>query len=81
LTVDSLLRLLKAKGAHSHAVSVGMGVPQAEEVYCLVKDGEHWEVYYAERGQKIDLEVFESEDEACDYLYEILKQDSSVWVR
>jgi len=79
MTVNALLRLLKEKGAHPDAVSVGLGVPQADEVYCLVKDGACWEVYYAERGQKVDLEVFESEDKACDYLYDVLKLDSSVW--
>ncbi|MGY6215086.1 hypothetical protein ACW73L_07990 [Methylolobus aquaticus] len=80
MTVDSLIRLLKEKGAHPNAVSVGIGVPRADEMYCLVKDGKRWEVYYAERGEKVDLEVFESEDDACTHLYDILKLDSSVWV-
>lgn len=80
MIINDLVRLLEEKGAHPDAVSVGVGVPQADEMYCLVKDGTRWEVYYAERGQKVDLEVFESEEDACTYLYDILKLDSSVWV-
>ena len=79
MTVNNLMCLLKEKGAYPNAVSVGIGVPQADEVYCLVNDGKRWEVYYAERGEKLDLEVFESEDDACTYLYDILRLDSSVW--
>jgi len=80
MTEDSLIRLLREKGASPNAVSIGIGVPQVDEMYCLVKDGKRWEVYYAERGEKVDLKVFESKDHACTYLYDILRLDSSVWV-
>lgn len=40
------------------------------EAYCLNKNGPVWEVYYSERGIKTGLRQFESEEQACDYLYE-----------
>ena len=37
--------------------------------YCLFFNGEIWEVYYSERGEKISLKVFDSEEVACDYFH------------
>lgn len=41
----------------------------ANEVYCLGKNGDVWEVYYSERGQKTSLEFFQTEDVACEFFY------------
>ncbi|MBN9647735.1 hypothetical protein J0L31_12120 [Terrisporobacter glycolicus] len=66
---------LKIQLIRSHvpedAYSLNGGLPN--EKYCLnyliVKK---WQVYYSERGVKTGLKEFDSEDEACNYLYELL---------
>lgn len=40
-----------------------------DERICLKKAGEKWEVYYSERGVKTTREFFDSESEACEYIY------------
>lgn len=43
------------------------GLPN--EQYCISKDGDNWEVYYSERGNKSGLIIFDNEDMACEYFY------------
>ena len=45
-----------------------------DDAYCLHYDnkGKVWEVYYTERGMKIELQYFRTEEEACDYFYKYL---------
>lgn len=43
------------------------GLPN--ECYCLNKEKNKWEVYYSERGVKSQIVQFDTEEEACDYLY------------
>ncbi|MCL2083433.1 MAG: hypothetical protein FWH04_09425 [Oscillospiraceae bacterium] len=38
------------------------------------KDG-LWEVFYGERGIKNDIKTFDTEEEACGYLYEEIMDD------
>jgi hypothetical protein len=42
------------------------------EAFCLYKKGSLWQVYYSERGIKTDLKTFYSENEACNYLYDLV---------
>lgn len=45
------------------------------EGHCLdLKEGK-WRTYYFERGSEFEVELFESEDEACARLYEKIKKD------
>ena len=44
------------------------------ESYCLVKNLTNWEVYYSKRGTKQGVRIFETEDEACEYLLKKLEQ-------
>lgn len=47
------------------------GLPN--ESYCLDKQDDKWEVYYSERGSKTDLEIFDTEDVACQYFLNKIK--------
>lgn len=38
------------------------------EAFCLVENGNKYEVYYSERGYKRGLKQFDTEDAACRYL-------------
>jgi hypothetical protein len=42
------------------------------EAYVINFNGSIWEVYYSERGGKVNEVRFAREDEACDYLLRIL---------
>lgn len=81
MTTSELGETLRANNIHPDAVRLGSGLPDADEQYCIVPYGHQWHVYYAERGQKSNLQVFESEDAACRYLLAILKEDTSAWLK
>lgn len=40
-----------------------------DECLCLEKIQDKWSVYYLERGIKTTNEFFDSEDDACQFLY------------
>lgn len=67
------------RGIRGDAFSLEIGLPSTDERYCLVQEREHWEIYYAERGQKGSLEVFEDEPSACDRFLQLLSDDPSVF--
>jgi hypothetical protein len=46
-----------------------------EDRYCLSEIMKGlWEVYYCERGEKVNEKSFLSEEEACEYLYNWIKK-------
>ena len=49
---------------------VGQG--RDDERFCLIQNGEQWEVFFKERGVKTVDEVFSTEPEACQFIYEQL---------
>lgn len=44
------------------------------EKLCLIFSNDVWNIYYSERGQKNSIAEFNSEDDACEYFYQILKK-------
>lgn len=42
------------------------------DTFCLSEENNKWQVYYSDRGKKLGLKEFETEDEACRYLYEFV---------
>jgi hypothetical protein len=48
------------------------------EAYCLSKGNQFWEVYYSEKGIKSGLKQFDSEDTACNYIYELISSHPTV---
>ena len=65
LKKDELQQLLIRSNVPNDLYNLNGGLPN--EVFCLNKEDNSWEVYYSERGVKSQLTEFESEDEACDY--------------
>ena len=80
MNLRELRDYLESHGVHPDAVSIGAGLPYESERYCIVEEGGHWVVYYSERGSKGGLTEFRTEDEACRYLVDLLRQDRSVWL-
>ena len=64
---SDLEKLLKGKGIPEDAYTLLGGIPN--EKFCLENRKNIWEVYYSERGIKTDLRQFDSESDACEYLY------------
>ncbi|MCI6007165.1 MAG: hypothetical protein MRZ25_02790 [Ruminococcus sp.] len=50
------------------------GVGCDDERLCLVKAGEKWNVYYAERGCKTTNKFFDTESDALTYMLERLSE-------
>jgi hypothetical protein len=53
------------------------GEPERDEQSVLAPTRGGWIVYYWERGLKTGIHTFETEDEACRYLLNILLRDST----
>jgi hypothetical protein len=67
-----LEELLKEIGIPEHAYSLKGGLPN--EVFCISKYGDIWQIYYSERGIKTGLQNFKNESEACEYFFAWIKR-------
>jgi hypothetical protein len=72
MTKNDLRKMLDSGNVPKDTYSLEGGLPN--EAYCLNRNGNQWEVYYSERGQKSGLKLFETENEACDYFNKSLVQ-------
>ncbi len=72
MTVEEIKKRFNEIGVPDDLYSLLIG-GFPNEAYCLIKNEDGWEVYYSERGQKSDVQQFENESEACEYLLEELK--------
>lgn len=48
------------------------------EQYCITKNGDDWEVYYSERGNKSGLKTFDVEERACEYFYKKVSKHAKI---
>jgi len=74
MNIAELQRILAAHEVRSRAHSIE-GSGDDEEQYRLEKDGLLWIVYYYERGDKVGVREFFTEDEACIYFLKTLLDD------
>jgi hypothetical protein len=80
MTVEELESILSERGIRKNSISFSRGILTASEQYCISREGGFWEVYYDERGNKNNLQVFPDESSACLYLLSILDKDKTVWL-
>jgi hypothetical protein len=71
----TLKTILDAEGIDTESYSLDGGLPF--EAYVLEERANAWGVYYSERGLRSNEVVFESEDEACRHLLDLLLADST----
>jgi hypothetical protein len=45
--------------------------------FCMNKLHGVWDVYYSEKGEKNSLKSFDNENDACTYLYLLIKESMS----
>jgi hypothetical protein len=77
VSVAKLLEQVVQCGGEVRAIYTGSGNP--EDRYSIIQEQESWKVFYSERGERLDLRFFPTEDEACDYLFWLLARDGTVW--
>ncbi len=70
---SELLTVLAREGINPDSYSVDGGHPP--ERYVLDHRAGRWMVYYSERGLESGLVAFDTEDEACNHLLELLRRD------
>jgi hypothetical protein len=68
-----LRELAAAEYVRSDAYSFDGGLPSERYVIAIVEGG--WAVYYSERGERTGLRIFETEDDACSHLFDLLLRD------
>lgn len=80
MKVSELLVVIKSQATRPDFVCFGVGDPIGDDnKYHIVQDKDRWIVYFVERGEISSLRTFVSEDEACDYLFALIRNDSVVW--
>lgn len=72
---ESLKALLDAEGVDPSAYSLDGGMPF--EAYVLERRPSDWAVYFSERGLRSGEVVFQSEDEACAHLLDLVLRDDT----
>lgn len=72
---NELSVVLSREGIRSDAYDLSGGC--GDERYCLEVSQGVWSVYYSERGIQSGRRDFASESDACEYLFQILKNDPS----
>jgi len=72
---EELKKTLAQRGVRKN--SYDLDENDSDECYDLEKNGKNWDVYYRERGVKTGIKTCQSENEACNYIYELLENDPS----
>ena len=68
MTRETLEKELKKAGVPDYIYNL-TGQGKKDEWLCLGKIGDKWSVYYLERGVKTTNEIFDTENDACQFLY------------
>ena len=71
MTREILEKKLKIAGSPAYIYNL-TGQGRKDECLCLEKSQDKWFVYYLERGIRTTNEVFDSENAACQFLYDQL---------
>ena len=71
MTRRELEKILNASNIDRFAYDLNGGLPN--EAYCMEELGGKWYTYYSERGQRTSLKAFETEQEACSYFLDWIK--------
>lgn len=72
MKIRDLKKVVSKMNIPRGAISFQGGFPP--DAHCIARVGRKWEVYYSEKGQKTDQVFFDSEHDACEYLFAIAKK-------
>jgi hypothetical protein len=73
--IKMLRKALKQGGIQESSYSLDNDWP--DDAYVLSQKANVWKVYYSERGVAIGKKQFDSEKDACQYLYQQLLNDQT----
>lgn len=68
MTREMLEKELNIAGVPNYVYNL-TGHGKKDDRLCMEKIKDKWSVYYLERGIKTTNELFDSEDEACQFIY------------
>jgi len=71
MSIGELKVIFESEKVPKDLYSLSGGLPN--ESYCITQVNERWEVYYSERGIKSSCKLFDTEADACLYLYDCVK--------
>lgn len=71
-----LKQRLRQEKIRADAYNLNGGLPN--EAYCLNENGNKWEIYYSERGNKSGLKIFDNENDACQHFYQLIKKATQI---
>lgn len=74
---EELAKVLNELKVNPYMYSLN-GMKRGSEEYCLEQIDDKWQFYFAERGKKNELTVFDSESEACKFLLKEIINESDV---
>jgi hypothetical protein len=69
---------LREEGFIESTYSLYGDIPCSQEGFILIEKNSFWQVLYNERGENRVLKTFDSETNACDWLYEELNKDPTM---
>jgi hypothetical protein len=72
MNIKILSSKLKEENIDPRCYALNMEYPN--EAYTINNNHGTWEVYYSERGNKNSIEYFDTEADACNYLYKLVKE-------
>jgi len=76
MNIDELAERLNEEGFNSQFYCIGPGWRRLGDGFALERVGGSFEWFYVERGQRGQAEkVFAAEEEACEFVYEVLSKD------
>jgi hypothetical protein len=78
MTKDEFLDAVESYGIRRDAFSFD---GFSDECYVVSGHGDHWDVYYSERGLQTGIRHFEAESAALDELFALLRADPSTSAR
>lgn len=71
MKVEELRKKLQQEGVSDFLYNLD-GIGRKDERFCLEKCNKNWNVYFCERGIKTTNEFFDSEEMACQFIFEQL---------
>jgi hypothetical protein len=76
MNIEELKKALDEEGVHPVYYSLnGIRGKYEDNSSILEKKGNKWMYYHYERGGKFDVRYFNTEDEACKYMFQKLTSD------
>lgn len=74
MNIEQLKEEIKKTGMEDKYIQIGT-TPYCEDCFNLLKrqDGK-WEIFYGEKGRKVNVRIYDTEEEAADQFLKLIQQ-------